>query len=449
MNMEFLPPRDEGDRVIVARRVFAAPPELVFGLWSDPTHLEHWYGPRGFATATECFEFRPGGLWRHTMTGPDGRAYPNEARFVAIEAPRRIVYDHAEPAFRTTVTFRAHDSGTEVTVSMLFPTAAARQRTQRDFGAEEGLGQTLDRLGDMLAGAVAEVRFERRFPVSRATMFRMWTEADHLARWWGPVGFTNPVCQFEPRPGGAIYIVMQAPDGAQYPMGGEVLVCEPPQRLVFLARALDPGGRILLEAHTDVTFIEDADGCLVRLHARGVARDPLALAMLKGMREGWSTSLDRLDAHAGAARERVLVLQRRFAAPPDAVFRAWRDPEQARRWMGPRGFTARHFEPATEPGEPWRACLVEEATGKEMWQGGVLLAAEEPTRLVLTASWERDDGSRSPETRVTVEFAPDGSGTMMRFRQEGFASVPARDGHAGGWNSAFDCLDDFLSGAMP
>lgn len=449
MNIAFPSPRNAADRTILARRVFEAPPPLVFSLWTDPAHLAHWWGPRGFTTTTECFDFRPGGLWRHTMTGPDGRAYPNESRFVAIEAPRRIVYDHADPAFRMTVTFRAHDSGTEVTVRLAFPTVAAREATQREFQAEEGLAQTLERLGEELAGAATEVAFERRFPVDRATMFRLWTESDHLARWWGPAGFTNPVCEFEARSGGAIYILMQSPEGTQYPMGGEVLVCEPPRRLVFVARALDPAGRALLEARTDVTFEDHAEGCLVRLRAQGLAREPMAMAMLKGMREGWSTSLDRLEAHATAGHERVLTLQRRFAAPPDVVFRAWRDPEQARRWMGPRGFTATHFEPAAAPGEPWRACLVEDATGNEMWQSGVLLAVDKPARLVMSTRWDRADGSQSPGTRVTVEFTADGDGTIMHFRQEGFATIPARDGHAGGWTSAFDCLNDFLSGATP
>ncbi len=444
-------------RVMLARRVFAAPRALVFRLWTDPAHLAQWWGPNGFTTQTETFAFRPGGIWRHTMTGPDGTAHANEIRFVAIETPSRIVYDHVSPPFRSTITFAdhphtgpgaGHGSGTEVTVRMAFPSSAERQRVQRQHGAEEGLAQTLARLADQLAGAGVTVEFDRVFPTDQATMFRLWTEPGHLAAWWGPSGFTNPECQFEPRAGGAIFILMQAPDGTQHPMGGDVLEITPPTRLVFAARALAPDGDILLEAHTEVDFLRDDRFCRVRVRAHGIAHDPAALAMLTGMEQGWSLSLDRLAAHAAAAPDRVLTLERRFAAPPAAVFRAWTDAGQARSWMGPRGYTATLFEPATAPGEPWRACLVRDADGEENWQSGILLAAEEPSRLVMSFAWDRADGSRSPETRITIEFEPEGQGTLMRFRQEGFASIPTRDGHAGGWGGSFDRLADLIAGAQ-
>jgi uncharacterized protein YndB with AHSA1/START domain len=433
-------------RVMVAKRFFAAPRALVFRLWSDRTHLENWWGPHGFTTETETFEFRPGGIWRHTMIGPDGTRHANETRFVAIEAPFRIVYDHLAPAFRSTITFTERDGGTEVTVRIAFPSAADRRRVTEQYGAEQGLAQTLERLGETLADAAVEVAFERVFPVSRATMFRMWTEAGHLQQWWGPRGFTNPECQFEPRPGGAIFILMRAPDGTDYPMGGEVLTITPPSHLVFDARALAPDGSILLESHTEVQFQENPAGCLVHLRARGVARDLAALRMLAGMREGWSLSLDRLENHATTTAERVLLIERRFNAPPEAVFRAWTDPALARGWMGPPNYTATIFEPATSAGEPWRACLVNDATGEENWQSGVLIAANEPSHLAMTFAWDRADGSRSPETLITIDFIAEGQGTLMRFRQEGFASVPARDNHNFGWTGCFDRLEQLVLG---
>jgi uncharacterized protein YndB with AHSA1/START domain len=433
-------------RVMVAKRFFAAPRALVFRLWTDPAHLEKWWGPHGFTTETETFEFRPGGIWRHTMIGPDGTRYANEARFVAIEAPSRIVYDQVAPPFRSTITFTEREGGTEVKVRMAFPSAAERRRVTEEYGAEQGLAQTLERLGEVLTNATVEVAFDRVFPVSRATMFRLWTEPGHLQQWWGPRGFTNPECQFEPRPGGAIFILMRAPDGTEHPMGGEVLSISQSSRLVFAARALAQDGTTLLEAHTEVEFEDHPNGCLVRLQARGVARDPVAIAMLTGMREGWSLSLDRLESHASTAADRVLLIERRFKAPPAVVFRAWTDPAQTRLWMGPPQFTATTFEPAAGPGEPWRACLTNDATGEENWQSGTLLAAEEPSHLAMTFAWDRADGSRSPETLITIDFIAEGQGTLMRFRQEGFAAATARDNHNGGWTGSFNRLEQLVSG---
>ena len=45
-------------------------------------------------------------------------------------------------------------------------------------------------------------------------MFKAWTDPKHMAQWWGPHTFTNPVCEMDVRPGGAYRIVMRGPDGA-------------------------------------------------------------------------------------------------------------------------------------------------------------------------------------------------------------------------------------------
>ena len=60
------------EREIASTRVFAAPRELVWKAWTDPKHIEQWWGPIGFTTTTKEFDLRPGGKWLHTMHGPDG-----------------------------------------------------------------------------------------------------------------------------------------------------------------------------------------------------------------------------------------------------------------------------------------------------------------------------------------------------------------------------------------
>lgn len=56
-----------GDREISSVRVFRAPRVLVWQAWTDPKHLEQWWGPIGFTTTTKEFDLRPGGKWLHTM----------------------------------------------------------------------------------------------------------------------------------------------------------------------------------------------------------------------------------------------------------------------------------------------------------------------------------------------------------------------------------------------
>jgi uncharacterized protein YndB with AHSA1/START domain len=148
-------------RAIIGTREFDAPRALVFSVWTDPKHLAQWWGPHGFTTTTHSFEFRPGGVWRFVMHGPDGRDYQNRVTFEEIVPPERIVYRHGggddvEPVqFRTTVLLEDLGSRTRITWRGEFPSPAERNRVIKDYGADKGLAETLARLGDYVA-AIAQ-----------------------------------------------------------------------------------------------------------------------------------------------------------------------------------------------------------------------------------------------------------------------------------------------------
>jgi uncharacterized protein YndB with AHSA1/START domain len=148
-------------RAIIAVREFAAPPELVFSLWSDPKHLSRWWGPNGFSTTTASFDMRPGGVWRFVMHGPDGRDYQNRITFEEVTRPRRIVYRHGggedvgPVQFHTTVTFDDPRGKTRITMLMDFPSPAERDRVIKEYGADEGLAQTLARLAELVTAMAA------------------------------------------------------------------------------------------------------------------------------------------------------------------------------------------------------------------------------------------------------------------------------------------------------
>ncbi|MCC7479154.1 SRPBCC family protein [bacterium] len=143
-------------RSIVVSRRFDAPRELVFSVFTEPRHLERWWGPNGFSTSTSEFDFRPGGRWRYVMHGPDGRDYPNRSVFTEITPPERIVYlngwdvEDAEPMFEATINFEEDGAGTLLNQRMVFPTAASRNEVAEKYGAVEGAQQHLQRLSDYL-----------------------------------------------------------------------------------------------------------------------------------------------------------------------------------------------------------------------------------------------------------------------------------------------------------
>jgi uncharacterized protein YndB with AHSA1/START domain len=141
-------------KVISGTRIFDAPRALVFEAWTKPEHLAQWWGPDGFSLTTRSFEFRPGGIWRFVMHGPDGRDYENRVSFDEIVPPERIAYRHGgggdvEPVqFRTLVTFEDVAGTTKLTMRATFPSAAERERVIKEYGADKGLEQTLGRLAE-------------------------------------------------------------------------------------------------------------------------------------------------------------------------------------------------------------------------------------------------------------------------------------------------------------
>lgn len=140
------------DREIVASRVFDAPRELVFDMWTDPKHVSQWWGPRGFTTTTYEMDVRPRGVWRFVMHGPDGVDYQNKIVYIEVARPERLVYSHSDGTeFHATVTFVEEGKKTKLTMRMVFDSAAERERVATKFGAVEGLTQTLERLAEMLA----------------------------------------------------------------------------------------------------------------------------------------------------------------------------------------------------------------------------------------------------------------------------------------------------------
>jgi uncharacterized protein YndB with AHSA1/START domain len=144
--------------------------------------------------------------------------------------------------------------------------------------------------------AEREITITRVFDAPRALVFKAWTGAKVLAQWWGPKGFTNPVCEIDPRVGGALRIHMRAPDGSIYPMKGEIREIVPPERLTFTNIAVDEAGNHIIEGFTTVTFADENGKTRLTLQTRGSAIVEKAVAYLQGMEMGWTMSIDKLQA---------------------------------------------------------------------------------------------------------------------------------------------------------
>jgi uncharacterized protein YndB with AHSA1/START domain len=132
-----------------------------------------------------------------------------------------------------------------------------------------------------------ELVITRVYDAPRSRVFAAWSSAEHLARWWGPNGFTTPVCEIDLRPGGALVICMRGPDGSEHWMRGTFSEVVEPERLAFTVDAADLGGHLIV---TLVTFTESAGKTTLTVR-QTVPRNPM---MARGQEQGWTEQLQRL-----------------------------------------------------------------------------------------------------------------------------------------------------------
>ncbi len=149
-----------------------------------------------------------------------------------------------------------------------------------------------------MKAAERELVITRVFDAPRELVWKAWTDPAHVAKWWGPKGFTTPVCALDLRPGGAIRIDMRGPDGVVAPMTGVFHDIVESERLVFTTSAFeDAEGHPQLDVLNTVTFAEHDGKTTLTLQAVVVTAAPTVghvQAALVGMEEGWTQSLDRL-----------------------------------------------------------------------------------------------------------------------------------------------------------
>lgn len=140
-----------------------------------------------------------------------------------------------------------------------------------------------------------ELHLSRTIAAPLAVAFKAWTDPKQLAKWWGPKGFTNPVCKVDARPEGTIQIDMTGPDGTVYPMRGIFHEVIKNVSISFSTYAFDDERkRAGLVNHNTVTFSEQDGMTTITLAVKVVRASNAVAAAVAGMRQGWGESLDRL-----------------------------------------------------------------------------------------------------------------------------------------------------------
>jgi uncharacterized protein YndB with AHSA1/START domain len=144
------------DREILMERVFNAPRDRVFAVYTDPTLIPEWWGP---GTVVDHMDVRTGGSWRFVARNPDGSEAVFQGDYREVTPPERIVqtFETAwNPGHPHLETFTFEDLGeqTRLSTRLLFDTTEERD-TILSYGAERGANETYARLDTLFAKLAA------------------------------------------------------------------------------------------------------------------------------------------------------------------------------------------------------------------------------------------------------------------------------------------------------
>jgi uncharacterized protein YndB with AHSA1/START domain len=270
-----------------------------------------------------------------------------------------------------------------------------------------------------------EFVIKREFDAPRELVFKAWTEAKHLAQWWGPRGFTNPVCEWDARPGKAIHVVMRAPNGTDYAMGGKFREIVAPERLVFTSGALDEKGKLMFEFLHTVTFVERKGKTMLTIRSRVIKTTAEASKYIGGFEAGMTQSLVRLAEHL-AAQTPPLVVERTFNAPVAKVWKAITNKKEMSQWS----FEIKEFKPKVG----FEFEFLGEKDGYKYIHHCKVTEVIRQKKLAYSWRYEGHEGN----SLVTIELFATGKKTRLKLTHEGLETFPkteafARSNFMEGW----------------
>jgi uncharacterized protein YndB with AHSA1/START domain len=150
------PPGADG-RSITVTRIFDAPRDLVWRMFTEPEHFSHWFGggpPTEVPVSKISMDVQPGGEWTATMVFPDGNEMPFAGHYREVVEPELLVFTFENindrddlKAELATVVLKDVDGKTEVSLTQ----AGYMPPEEYAGGLKEGYGKFLDAMERHLA----------------------------------------------------------------------------------------------------------------------------------------------------------------------------------------------------------------------------------------------------------------------------------------------------------
>jgi uncharacterized protein YndB with AHSA1/START domain len=273
-------------------------------------------------------------------------------------------------------------------------------------------------------------RVSRVFHAPRETVFKAWSSADHVKRWFSPETYTVPDAKVEMRVGGPFEVCMRSPTGEEHWVRGTFVEVMPQKRLVIDMRCTDKSGKPLFGSYTEVDFADALGGTRMDVVQTYTLIDLSMAWMVAGAPEGWRTTLDKLETEVvrmqGGAETgvRSLVhatfhLERTYDASVARVWKALTDEKAKQKWFsgtpGRWELLERHMDVRVGGSE----------RVKGRWEGGVVSTFDATyhdviphQRLIYSYVMHVNDKKISVSL-ATMQLKAEGGKTTLQVSEQG------------------------------
>jgi uncharacterized protein YndB with AHSA1/START domain len=289
---------------VVIERTFNAPIARVWKALTDVEDMRRWYFDLKEFTPEVGFQFE-------FVVEHEGMKYHHLCKVTEVIPQKKIAYTWRYKGEQgdSLVTFELSADGNKTKLRLThegletFPKTPAYAR--KNF--EAGWTGIATELEQFLEGQDRQFVISRTFDAPRDLMWKIWTERDHLAKWFGPKGVTIVSAKNDLRVGGVFHYGMKTADGKM--MWGKWIYREivPPRRLVFIVSFSDKQGGVArhpfnagwpLETLSTVTFAEQDRKTEVTVrwtpHNATESERKTFETNREGMKQGWGGTFDRL-----------------------------------------------------------------------------------------------------------------------------------------------------------
>lgn len=154
----------------------------------------------------------------------------------------------------------------------------------------------------------SEITITRVFEAPRELVFRAFSEPEQVRQWWGPTGWTIPICTIDFRPGGEWHYCIRSAEGIEHCATAVYHKIVPPQEIVFSDAMVDAQGQViesLPKKRTTVLFEDLGEKTQMTVHVQAASPTDLEQLLAMGFKQGFNQALNNLEEHLRQVQQGV------------------------------------------------------------------------------------------------------------------------------------------------